>query len=464
MRNIPKFNFLFFLFFIALTCNAQFFKINKKKNKAEKEEVYNFKIWEDTDHYYRIYKVGDISAHAIPIASRNGNSKEWQVNTGYREPGGTMDAIDFEFRGECAEQVLVTGKWPLNWNSIHPSNQEFLKTKDFEDIIYIKYLEPLIVALKNQCDELKSIRLKFQFSRDQVYEGQMDKENNWELTDGFSDKIFQKSLNIKSDPGFFNTNFFVSYQGGCENDLDLYLQGKTNNILEMKHANFINYDEIIQSFAKKIAIECSTVNKLNFRLQYVPEGWRCKPDSPFTLVAIKNNNKWSVSRENFERDVPKVRVSDYKQFLQLIEQDNFDPLEDYENSFKILYVSYLEAYGTYCKNKLKDYSTYEVQSVEYTYDSNRVVVNEQNVGPKQNINIEDKFYDTYIRFSSANKLYGVQQILAAAARNPRSGVQDWYSNTKSNNNQVINFIKENCPNNRVETIYDKLNKIAANIK
>lgn len=441
-------------------------KEEARLKKLEEEKKANSKIWELPFGETVVYKENGYEAMLKSHATKT----KPQDFFGLVSDRSISPPLFVEFRGKCEQQMTVKAQL-LTYNN--PLLATFLKTKDFKDLKIEPILSPLLKGLKDQCDDLESLRfttspIALAYDKNGKSEvitirGSMDKSNNWKLKEGFSDALDSFVIKFKTAP-FYKSMLAINYEGACNKTQKLHIKPVFSNNTERyayrNETSLFNFKEVAKRSIKMFLVECQDVDTFEFSIDYIPESVFVREGKKGIIRATKTNN-WELDLSEFgyySAEAP--RINDYEDILTQLETNEFPFFERYEDFFKLFYEDFMDIYGTVCRNNLINPTKISIHAFESRYNSEGFKISENSLGPPQVLYVETKYLKRYQRFSQQNKITVLYNVFKAfSSRNQQSGVDAILFRIRGS--QLIKkYINDNCDSKELEAVYNYIQELA----
>jgi len=451
-------------------------KEEARLQKAREDAKASMKVWElPSSRDYKNYTPDGFTAHFTPNTSRR-QAKEFIGIVGNRKGQyPTSEDIFIEYRGACGQQLLVKSASIMY---THPLLQKYIKTRNIDDFPVRGMLNALLKGLKDQCEDLESVRFtsgpialpaKDGAIKNEVItiRGHLNKANGWKLEDGFGDVL--DAFVIKLHTGYFPiSRFAVNYEGPCSTKQTLHIAPVFSNNTERygykKVKSLTYYEQVAQKAIEQFVLECPTVEEFVFTLEYLPERYFVKENEAGVIIASKKNN-WVLDTSqfgNFRTEGP--QINDYEDVITLLEKRDFPFFERYTDFFKLFYEDFMDAYGTVCKGNLENPTTIKIHAFETRYNDLGYKVSETSLGPPQVLYIESAYLLRYQNFAYYNKgtvLYNIFKGFFSG--NQQNGVDAILFRLRGSE-YIKKYINSNCDGGELKELYDYIQELASGIK
>ncbi|MBM1104661.1 hypothetical protein JQC67_00790 [Aurantibacter crassamenti] len=455
-----------------------------KKWKKEEERLKqvreaakgNLKVWELTDHGdHKLYEVDGYRARFTPNSSRRA-PKEFiaLVSSNKGEKYSPLDLF-IEYRGACEQQMTVK---TLSIMYTNPIVQKFLETRDINDLPVVGMLNAMKKGLRDQCDDLESIRFSLSpiyvppkdgtgKNQKVEYNGHMNKNTGWQLTAGFDDALDNFVLKLYTPPGP-NSMLAVKYEGACNATQKLHIAPVFSNNTEryayQKEKTLYGYEEVAKRAIQQYVLECPTAEEFVFSLDYLPEPMFIREDKEGVIRASKKDN-WKLDVSDFgyfRSEGPKI--NDYEDILTLLENKDFPFIDRYSDFFKLFYEDFMDVYGTTCRSNLTNPTKISIHAFESRYNSEGYKISESEIGPPQVSYVETAYLKRYQNYSYYNKgtvLYNVFRGFFSG--NTQNGVDAILFRVRGQQH-IRKYINNNCNGEELKAVYDYMQELTAEIK
>ena len=329
----------------------------------------------------------------------------------------------------------------------------------------MNFLEPTITGFRDQCVDLKMIRIQILLA-DGIFQGTISEKNSWKLVEGWGETSEDFTVDILT-PQIFHNPLEASYSGKCTDNLQVRIAWRDNPGpgFDTHSGTITNFKDIASEFVKEYSTKCANVNQISFTLDYLPDGYYCEKGSDCRMFAKKEHG-WKLSQGNIKSESERVYlVRNYEEIIQyFLDKKNMDDLMDYSDYFKVFYQDFTELYGEHCTSNLTSYTTLKIYSFNKKYDSDGFEISSEQLGPPQIVNVERRYLDRYQNFSSQNKAYMLREGLISEAKSRKrgsfGGAVGYIQNRISQNNFMDNYLKKNCGNESMKQLYDRVNVFA----
>ncbi|MCK0158146.1 hypothetical protein MWU65_13210 [Cellulophaga sp. F20128] len=439
---------------------------NKKKTETVKPEG---KIWEQTEKYVSVvYQEGKYKANFTYTRLKN-LPKDFIAEVNNRTYLSSLDDLYITYRGACAKEIILRPAF------VHGGDKSTLlnaykASGNSSDLPIHEMLKPLLKGFLAQCDELESIRIEMGTYQGNIYRGTMKKSNNWKLEDGFQETSDDYAFKLNTGKDIF-TALGIYYEGKCQKTATMNIAPMFSNDTEKtfykKKASFIDFSRIAKIAIDKYSAECINAETLNFTLDFVPTGYRCKEGTNCTLTASKLDN-WEIDKSNFEL-IPYVAplMTTYKDVIELLDKGDFESFtDDYTPFFQLFYEEYSNLYGSFCNNNLVNPAkvvtrTFEVKTFA---DGSKT---ESELYPPSESFIETEYLPIYKAFKSRNNLTTVTDafklVMRVYERKNLNLMQNELSYRIGNSNTIVKHLKGKCNSPKVKNVYTKMQELAAKL-
>ena len=138
--------------------------------------------------------------------------------------------------------------------------------------------------------------------------------------------------------------------------------------------------------------------------------------------------------------------------------------EDYSDYFRVFHNQFLFSYSQQCSASVVNPVTFNVTPIEETVYGDGTSSGPRQAGDTYQLTLDRKFENTYIRYENANKLWLTSRVLSAELdlRSGRGGgagvsrVVGWVLKDKAD---IDDFIRQGCSAERVQTVYQSLDRV-----
>lgn len=207
----------------------------QKEREAAKATM---KVWEFTDGKdYKIYESDGYTASFTPAFTRNAKDFIALVSTRKKGDPFSLHDINFEYRGACSEQVLVKATSIMY---THEKLQKYFETGNLKDAPIEGMLNALVKGLRDQCDDLESVRITIgpvHFPRKDgaqkvvTLTANMRKAMGWKLETGFGPSLDGLEIKFRIHPAL-GSKLAIRYDGQCNNTQKLQIAPVFSNNTE----------------------------------------------------------------------------------------------------------------------------------------------------------------------------------------------------------------------------------------
>lgn len=470
MKKLLKITLVFLIMLIANPVQSQ--RWLKKKKKPQKTETVKpeGKIWEQTgNHLSRadVYEEGKYKALFTYPRLKN-LPKDFIATVNNRTIRSSLDDLYITYRGACAKEIIIRPGFVYGTKTT--LLDAYRKSGKSSDLPIHEMLKPLLKGFLDQCDDLETIRLEMLTSPENIYRGTMNKSNGWKLEDGFQETSDDYVFKLNTGKDLF-TALGIYYEGKCQKTATMNIAPMFSNDTEKtfykKKASFIDFSRIAKIAIDNYRTECINAEALNFTLDFVPNGYRCKEGTNCTLTASKLNN-WEIDKSNFEL-IPYVAplMTTYKDVIELLDKGDFESFtDDYTPFFKLFYEEYSNLYGDFCNNNLVNPTKVVTRTFEEkTFaDGSKT---ESEIYPPSESFIETEYLPIYKAFKSRNNLTTVTDafklVMRVYERKNLNLIQNELSYRISNSNDIVRHLKGKCKSPKVKNVYSKMQELGATL-
>jgi len=417
------------------------------------------KVWENQTRGNYNYTVGD---YTVTFQNQKNTLKPKQ----FAAACSFSTAFKFHFLSECEETILIQAT--IN-------DPRFLDLTAYEqsgetqDLPLKDFTQAIVNGFKDQCSELKSIRLQLNLGyKKEPYYGTLRKENNWKLEDGYeATEDYKIVLNIQST---LSSPIGIKFEGVCESNPNLHLKPFFTNdqhkTFYKKDETFFNFSRVATAVVDKYSRECANVEEITFTTDYVPTSYTCPTGKECKLVARKSNN-WELEQINFELKSEESLMSSYNDIINLLANEEYDKFEEYTQFFRLFYVDYLQMYSEYCGALIKNPVTLEMVTFKDKYDENGFEISSEKMGEPSLVQIENNRVGHFQSYIQKNKTSQLSRIFRGYLTSFEKGTTDPLAGAilfqSRNRVHIKNLLQDSCDGAKIEKVYNAVQVMANRI-
>lgn len=444
---------------------AQFGGWLKKKQKAPQKIEFTGKIWEAPRNTTLEYSSkGNTAFFKKDEYQRGSDGNDFIALVSNRVSNlpGPND-IFIEYRGACASQILI--ELIVRHN---PLFDPFLKSGDPDDLPIHDLLDALTKGLRDQCDELESIRVRILMydpatpHRFREFLGSSGIESDWQLIEGFSET--REDYRIRFSINSIHDKYLTAeYNDLADPSPVVKIAPRFSNNSERyfyKKAKFPTpFEDIAQQFIERYRTECTWAEQITFELDHAPNGYMFLRDDERTYLASKSSD-WRLDTSNLVA-IGEPLIKSYTELIDYLLKGDYQTVNRHRNIFDAFYLDLLKCYGTTCIDQIKNPIKVTTYTVDQMYDNNGFKISETRRGSATVVYIEKELLSLYNNYTQKEKMYSFYQIVqtATSTNTPSSILRpikrriEWFK-------EIESYVERNQESDELKQIYDKATEFA----
>lgn len=238
------------------------------------------------------------------------------------------------------------------------------------------------------------------------------------------------------------------------------------NALAARQPRLNDYRAFAESAAPHFKEVCSDVERIKFRPQTLPDGFRCFAEGADCFFDTRlSSGRWTAEPSGYERASNEESIKSFDDILSLIKSTEYSDIRrNYAGYFKQFHNQFLNVYSAKCAGSVADPVSFQVTPIERTIDGNGITVASRQAGKSYTLTIDRKFEASYFEYEGAIKLRLLDRILqgALSARSgggSSTGIEAVVGQVISERQRLETFINQRCEGSEVLTVYGRLSDV-----